>query len=105
MAFAIYGVLAPDAPPDPASNGDLAEARAPFSADFDANADALGAARAIENIALQHRTLIDWQSNPEVLRELRRDVKRELRSRRYAEERLDAQTGRIVDVLQRSAEA
>ena len=44
-----------------------------------------------------HNAVVDWQSNLEVLREMRRDIKRELRpTDDYTEEQLEELTNRIV---------
>ena len=53
----------------------------------------------IENIISQHTDVVEWQSNLEVLREMRRDVKRELRPvGDYTEEQLDELANRIVEL-------
>ena len=50
----------------------------------------------------RHRAVVDWQSNLEVQREMRRDIKRHLRDTgKYTEERLDELAGRIVDLARR----
>ena len=49
-----------------------------------------------------HNAVIDWQSNLEVLREMRRDIKRELRpSDDYTEDRLEDLANRIVELARR----
>ncbi len=49
-----------------------------------------------------HRVVVDWQSNLEVQREMRRDIKRELRPMGdYTEERLEELAGRIVELVRR----
>ena len=46
--------------------------------------------------------MVDWQSNLEVQREMRRDIKRELRpTGDYTEERLDELASRIVELAGR----
>ena len=52
----------------------------------------------------RHNTIVDWQLNPEVLKEMRRDIKRELRpTGNYTEERLNELAIQIVElVVQRS---
>ena len=53
----------------------------------------------VENIIAQHTDVIEWQTNLEVLREMRRDVKRELRPvGDYTEEQLDDLANRIVEL-------
>ena len=60
----------------------------------------------VKNIALEvekalsrHRAVVDWESNLDVQREMRRDIKHALRpSGDYTEERLDAMAIQIVDL-------
>ena len=55
-------------------------------------------AREVEGAIERHRDVIDWQSNLEVQREMRRDIKRELRGTgEYTEERLDELAHQIVE--------
>ena len=54
----------------------------------------------VESALAQHRAVVDWQSNQEVQRLMRRDVKRVLRDvEKYTEEELDDLANRIVDAL------
>ena len=54
----------------------------------------------VESTLAQHRAVVDWQSNQEVQRLMRRDVKRVLRDvEKYTEEELDDLANRIVDAL------
>lgn len=56
----------------------------------------------MEGVIAQHKVVIDWQSNQEVQREMRRDIKRELRpSGDYTEEQLDELASRIVEMARR----
>ena len=56
-------------------------------------------AREVESAIERHRDVIDWQSNLEVQREMRRDIKRQLRDTGdYTEARLDELAHLIVDV-------
>ena len=56
----------------------------------------------VEKVIAKHKRVIDWQSNLEVQREMRRDVKRELRpTGDYTEEQLDELANRIVDLARR----
>ena len=49
-----------------------------------------------------HMGVVDWQSNPETQRLMRRDIKRALRpSGDYSEEYLDDLANRIVEMAQR----
>ena len=56
----------------------------------------------VEDLLSRHRAVVDWQSNPEVQREMRRDIKRALRpTGEYGEVYLDALANRIVDMSRR----
>ena len=57
----------------------------------------------VERVIVQHRNVIDWQSNLDVQREMRRDIKRELRpTGDYTEEQLDELANRIVELASQS---
>ncbi len=59
--------------------------------------------REVERVIAQHRDVIDWQSNLDVQREMRREIKRELRpTGDYTEEQLDELANRIVELASRS---
>ena len=56
----------------------------------------------VEKVIDGHRTVIDWQSNLEVRREMRRDIKRVLRAKGgYGQKRLDELTRQIVGIAGR----
>ena len=56
----------------------------------------------IESAVERHRAVVDWQSNLEVQRQMRRDVKRELRpSGAHTEEQLDELASRVVELARR----
>lgn len=56
----------------------------------------------VEGLLSRHRAVVDWQSNPEVQREMRRDIKRALRpTGEYDEVYLDELANRIVDMSRR----
>ena len=60
------------------------------------------AALAVEEVIEQRGDMVEWQSNPEALRLMRRDIKRVLRpSGNYGEDRLDELAARIVELAQR----
>ena len=62
-------------------------------------------ARGIESVVNRHNTVVDWQSNPEVLREMRRDIKRELRpTGNYTERQLDELANQIVELARQRSE-
>ena len=62
-------------------------------------------ARAVAEIISRHKEVIDWQSNPDVQRRIRRDIKRLLRpSGNYSEDGLDKLANRIVELSRRRVE-
>ena len=99
VSFAIYELLdgrAVELGPDPA----LAEEQAPYRAHFDEETKRV--ARRVESVVDRHNALVDWRSNLEVLREMRRDIKRELRpTDDYTEEQLEDLANRIVELARR----
>ena len=53
----------------------------------------------VERVIVHHKEVIDWQTNLDVQREMRRDIKRELRpTGDYTEEQLDELANRIVEL-------
>ena len=53
----------------------------------------------VEKAIVRHKDVIDWQTNLDVQREMRRDIKRELRpTGEYTEEQLDELANRIVEL-------
>ena len=53
----------------------------------------------VEKVIVHHKDVIDWQTNLDVQREMRRDIKRELRpTGDYTEEQLDELANRIVEL-------
>ena len=66
-----------------------------------AEQDLKDAALALEGVIQQHAGVVEWQSNPDVQRLMRRDIKRELRpSGNYGEPQLDELANRIVELAQ-----
>ena len=66
-----------------------------------AEQDLKDAALALERVIRQHASVVEWQSNPDVQRLMRRDIKRELRpSGDYGEPQLDELANRIVELAQ-----
>ena len=90
VSFAVYELLAS---PSVAAG----EASGSYRTALDEQTTAV--AREIERAIQNHSNVIDWQSNLEVQREMRRDIKRELRDTGdFTEERLDELAHQIVDV-------
>ena len=66
-----------------------------------AERDLKDAALALEGVIRQYASVVEWQSNPDVQRLMRRDIKRELRpSGNYGEPQLDELANRIVELAQ-----
>ena len=66
-----------------------------------AERDLKDAALALEGVIQHHAGVVEWQSNPDVQRLMRRDIKRELRpSGNYGEPQLDELANRIVELAQ-----
>ena len=66
-----------------------------------AERDLKDAALALEGVIQQHAGVVEWQSNPDVQRLMRRDIKREMRpSGNYGEPQLDELANRIVELAQ-----
>lgn len=58
-----------------------------------------GAAESVEKLLQTHQSVIDWRENTDVLREMRRDIKRRLRDdSRFEEGELDELASQIVEV-------
>ena len=50
----------------------------------------------------RHSSVVDWQSNEDIKRQMRRDIKRELRpTGEYTEQQLDELASRIVELAGR----
>ena len=59
-------------------------------------------AQRIESVVIRYQAIVDWQNRDDVLRAMRRDIKRELRSTGdLTEDELDEKTRRIVEVARR----
>ena len=107
FSFAVYMLLADAA----ATEGSKQEGRgetavaedAPrFSGDMDERLK--GAAESVEDLLQTHQSVIDWRENSDVLREMRRDIKRLLRpGGRFQEQDLDTLAARIIDVSRQRA--
>ncbi|MPZ15505.1 MAG: hypothetical protein GEU73_13970 [Chloroflexi bacterium] len=78
----------------------MREERTGFRASFD---DTLKAtATRVEAVMKQYQGIIDWQSNFEIQRQMRRDIKRELRAgSTLTEEELDDLARQMVEVARR----
>jgi type I restriction enzyme, R subunit len=99
VSFAVYGLLAEERG-GPAAPAAVAEDRGSYAAGFDEALKVV--ARDIDRIIEGHRAVVDWHLNLDVQREMRRDIKRTLRTtKRYPEASLDELARRVVDVARR----
>ena len=99
VSFAIYELL-DSRLEEPVLETAIREEQAPYRVHFDE--ETKNVARRVESVVNRHNAVVDWQSNLEVLREMRRDIKRELRpTDDYTEEQLEELANRIVDLARR----
>ena len=99
VSFAIYELLEArpgQVAPEPA----VSEPETLYRTEFDEGTKDI--ALGVEAVINQHNVVVDWQTNLEVQREMRRDVKRRLRNT-YGddEERLERLASRILDLAKR----
>ena len=93
VSFAIYELL--DEDPTKVSPGSVGEEEAHYRTHFDE--ETKNVARKVESIIAPRTGVVDWQSNDEIKRLMRRDIKRALRyTNDFTEEHLDVLVGRIV---------
>ena len=99
VSFAIYELL--DERPQKAVSAPLVrEEQARYRTPIDEETKSV--ALKVEAIVDLHNAVVDWRSNLEVLREMRRDIKRELRpAGDYTEEQLEELASRIVELARR----
>ena len=106
VSFAIYELLR-DGPPS-SVNGKTAQRRVQDEKSgyhTDVDEDARDISRQVEGVIDLHKTVVDWHLNPDVQREMRRDIKRELRpTGDYIEEQLDDLANRIVELARRRSD-
>ena len=102
VSFAIYELL--DGDPTKVSCESVGEEQAHYRTHFDE--ETKNVARKVESIIAPHTGVVDWQSNDEIKRLMRRDIKRALRfDGDYSEEQLDPLVSRIVElVIRRSGQ-
>ena len=102
VAFAIYELLDERSQED-VSPSQLREEQAQYRTSIDE--DMKSVALKVQAVVDRHYTVVDWQSNLEVLREMRRDIKRVLRpTGDYTEVQLDELANRIVEMACRRRE-
>ena len=99
VAFAIYELL-DGGPEESEATAALREERPRYRVRIDDPTKEVS--RKVEGLLNRHRSVVDWQSNLEVQREMRRDIKRELRpTGDYTEERLEELASQIVELARR----
>ena len=99
LSFAILELLS-GVSEQPITTGMVREGQAPYNTYLDN--DTKSVAIKMESVVSRHTSIVDWQSNEEVKRHMRRDTKRELRpTGYYTEQQLDELAGRIVDLVAR----
>lgn len=102
VAFAIYELLDERSQED-VSPSQLREEKAQYRTSIDESTKSV--ALKVQAVVNRHYTVVDWQSNLEVLREMRRDIKRVLRpTGDYTEVQLDELANRIVEMARRRSE-
>ena len=98
VSFAIYELLAGRLEKMLATS--VREERAPYRSTFDEETKRV--ARQVESVIVRHSGIVDWQSNEEVKRLMRRDIKREIRpTGDYTEDYLEELASRIVELALR----
>ena len=102
VSFAIYELL--DGRSDETvSPTQVREEPASYRTQFDEQTKDV--ALKVESVIVHHSVVVDWQSNEEIKRLMRRDIKRELRpTGDFTEEQLEELANRIVELAQRRSE-
>ncbi len=99
VSYAIYQLLE-DFPAGQSSKSTVEEGQGGYRTEIDEGTKRIS--EKVENVIAHHQDVIDWQTNLDVQREMRRDIKRELRpTGDYAEEQLDELANRIVELARR----
>ncbi|MDE2892167.1 MAG: HsdR family type I site-specific deoxyribonuclease [Chloroflexota bacterium] len=107
VAFAVYLLLAAAAEGSRTAEAEqgetaVAEDAPSFVGELDERLK--DAAERVEVVLQTHQSVIDWRENSDVLREMRRDIKRLLRrDRRFEENELDELASQIIDVSRQRA--
>ena len=99
VSFAIYQLL-DEFPAGETLKSRVAEGQGGYRTEIDEETKRVS--EEVEKVIAQHKDVIDWQTNLDVQREMRRDIKRELRPKGdYTEEQLDELANRIVELARR----
>ena len=98
VSFAIYELI--ERRQQDVLAASVGEEQAPYRTALDE--DTKRVAGQVESVVVRHSGVVDWQSNEEVKRLMRRDIKRELRpTGDYTEDQLEDLANRIVELAQR----
>ena len=98
VSFAIYELIEGRSVEAPATSAH--EEGAPYRTTLDEETKRV--ARQVESVVVRHSGVVDWQSNEDVKRLMRRDIKRDLRpTGDYTEEQLEELASRIVELALR----
>ena len=99
VSFAIYQLLE-EFPAGQTLKSGVVEGQRGYRTEIDEETRTIS--QDVEKVIAQHKAVIDWESNLDVQREMRRDIKRELRpTEDYTEEQLDELANRIVELARR----
>ena len=99
VSFAIYELL-DGRPRETVSPTQVRDERDPYRTQFDEQTKDV--ALEVESVIVRHSVVVDWQTNEEIKRLMRRDIKRELRpTGDFTEEQLEELANRIVELAQR----
>ena len=98
VSFAIYELI--EGLPEEVTGTSSREERPMYRTTFDEETKRV--ARQVESVVVRHSGVVDWQSNEEVKRLMRRDIMRDLRpTGDYTEEQLEQLASRIVELALR----
>ena len=98
VSFAIYEMLESIESGEAAAAGVIREEQAPYRTHFDA--DLKSVALDVEEQLSKHLDIVDWQTNDDVQRIMRRDIKRQLYSTdAFTEPQIDNLAFRIVELV------
>ena len=98
VSFAIYELI--EGLPEEVTGTSSREERPMYRTTFDEETKRV--ARQVESVVVRHSGVVDWQSNEEVKRLMRRDIKRDLRpTGDYTEDQLEELASRIVELALR----
>ena len=99
VSFAIYQLLE-EFPAGETLKSTVGDGQRVYRIELDAETRRIS--EAVVKVIAQHKDVIDWQSNLDVQREMRRDIKRQLRpTGDCTEEQLDELANRIVELARR----